>query len=571
MTRNEQIKLIISAKDQASGVLNNLKKSVISIGAAYLTWRTAKEIIVGINRAGMESERVYNDLSASLIRHGEAWDKLRHDIYNYTASIQTATSYSDELVAQGLTKLINYGMKSAEAMRIMKVATDLSRGSNMDLLSATDLVGKAFVGYTATLSRYGIIVDENIPKSQKFAAAIEQIQKRFGGAAEAYMNTVSGQMDLLVERWGDVKEEIYNTTNAGALLYTTIVGFNAGLSKLPLIIQSGFNAFNSLFTMLKTWLSEASNNLLEFGKLLWTIFTGNIKDIVYQFDIFQIKLSNNIDDMFRSANDAIDAAIIYAANWSLAIASGVDSGILAYKKFFDLIKNPPLPNIVPKMENVKIIMEGYSDEYKNLVNSWMDYERQKMADSYYEWKKIQEQKLYEQQRLHDQMVNKSMDFVSSTIDLFKRGERDAAKIFAKMALDFIQFFVKRALNSLSGDFLGGLLGILGSIFDTRKNDLMAMTQGEHFAKYFTQGMSDYMAKANLGSRLAVPGVAMAGSPGGGGSNTVIQQSFYFQGMTDEQYVRRKVIPEIEKAVESGRSKISVKPDNITGARYVSLS
>jgi len=153
--------------------------------------------------------------------------------------------------------------------------------------------------------------------------------------------------------------------------------------------------------------------------------------------------------------------------------------------------------------------------------------------------------------------------VNTIVDQLWAGELQMRTIFSQMAKDFTKYFIQRALQELAAKFVFGLLGILGSIFDTRKNDMMMAQQGADAAKYFTQGMTDYMNSTNLAGRLAMPAGGMMAGASGGGGGTVIQQSFYFQGMSDEQYIRRKVIPVIEEAAASGRSNISVNNNNIT--------
>lgn len=204
----EKLKLFIEAEDNATPTIKSLTKTIAGIGAAYLGWRTVTSVIGDIINAAAESERAWNAVSASLQRHGYQSAESLKAAKEFSSELQRQTGLSDELVGEGIQQLLDYGGKLNNTYDNMRIAADLAAGAHMDLRAAVDLIGKASVGYTATLSRYGIILDETLPKEEKFQAALEQINQRFGGAAQAEMNTYAGQMRLLNEMFGDLKETI---------------------------------------------------------------------------------------------------------------------------------------------------------------------------------------------------------------------------------------------------------------------------------------------------------------------------------------------------------------------------
>jgi hypothetical protein len=219
MATKEEFDLIVRARDQASSKLKGVTKNIVGMVAAYATIRTGVAFLKEAIAAAAETETVYNDLNASLERHGMNWRKVGKELKQHAGNMQTATGISDEAIAGSMQMLIDYGSTAAEAQERVKTAMDLAVGGHMDLRAATDLVAKASVGYTATLSRYGIILDESLPKSEKFAAAIKMINERFGGAAQARMKTYAGKVSLLKESWGDFTENVglFLTGQAGPL------------------------------------------------------------------------------------------------------------------------------------------------------------------------------------------------------------------------------------------------------------------------------------------------------------------------------------------------------------------
>lgn len=216
-TRSEKVQIVVGAKDKASSTLSKVKNQIIGIGAAYMGWRAVSGILSSITKAGMEHEKVWTEVAGALKRHGHEVDKGIKSIQKFADEMQTLTGISDETIGKGVQLFIDYGASIDEAKDTMKVAADLAAGSGMDMKAAVDLMAKAQVGYTGTLSRYGIILDESIPKNEKFAAAIAQINQKFGGAAADRMDTTAVKVSLLSEKFGDLQEELFKI-GAPALL-----------------------------------------------------------------------------------------------------------------------------------------------------------------------------------------------------------------------------------------------------------------------------------------------------------------------------------------------------------------
>lgn len=78
----------------------------------------------------------------------------------------------------------------------------------MDLNQAFELVAKAAAGNAGALGRYGMKIDENLPKADQFAQALAKIDAAFGGAAESKVNTYAGALAQLGNAYNDVLENI---------------------------------------------------------------------------------------------------------------------------------------------------------------------------------------------------------------------------------------------------------------------------------------------------------------------------------------------------------------------------
>jgi len=119
------------------------------------------EIVKGLQWATSEaakSQQAWTDLQASLKLTGPAWEEARAAVEKFASSLQKTTVYQDEAIVGAVQKLSTFGMSYTQAMDAVKVAVDLAAAKHIDLETATGLVGKAFMGNTSILARYGIDV-----------------------------------------------------------------------------------------------------------------------------------------------------------------------------------------------------------------------------------------------------------------------------------------------------------------------------------------------------------------------------------------------------------------------------
>ena len=122
--------------------------------------------------------------------------------------MQRLTTYSDDQVLAAQRQLNTFGLWGDSLDEGLRAAMDLAAGLNIDLNTAIMMVGKAAVGETQTLGRYGIVIDENVSKADKFQAVLGQVNARFGGAEQARAETTTGKIKQMGNAWDDCKEAL---------------------------------------------------------------------------------------------------------------------------------------------------------------------------------------------------------------------------------------------------------------------------------------------------------------------------------------------------------------------------
>ena len=208
-TRQDNVRVKISAEDKASRSIKKIRSQVIGMVGAYVGLKSAYTALKSIVKVGAEHERIWTNVGKALERHNQAAAGGVASVKAYADQLQTLTGISDEVIGTGVKMFVDYGQTLDGAMETMRVAADFAAGSGFQLKTAVDLLAKASVGYTGTLSRYGLIVDESLSKTEKFAAAVDLINERFGGAASDQAETAAVRMSLLSEKVGDLQEDIF--------------------------------------------------------------------------------------------------------------------------------------------------------------------------------------------------------------------------------------------------------------------------------------------------------------------------------------------------------------------------
>jgi hypothetical protein len=193
-------------------------KSLIMTGLVYGAFRVLKNTISDLTGAYSVQQDAIQKLNVNLQSQGNFSEMVTKRLQRQAAAMQQVTAYGDEEIIQGQAMLASYGATGDQIERMTPIVLNFAAATGQNLASAFDLAGKASVGYTGTLSRYGIIIDENIPKTQKFEAAMAAMAQRGGMAAEEMAKTASGRLKQMTNLWGDLKEKLgeFIATSPGA-------------------------------------------------------------------------------------------------------------------------------------------------------------------------------------------------------------------------------------------------------------------------------------------------------------------------------------------------------------------
>jgi hypothetical protein len=201
-----------SMSQKAKAATDSMKKNWLAftaaIAGAILILRKVTGIIKGWIRLAAIQEDAEFSLAVALKKTGLATKENITELTNYASALQSVSGIGDETII-GVQKLLaTFGMNVEQLKRSTRATLDLSVAQGIDLRAAALLLGKAFVGETGALSRYGIVIDQSIPQNEKFAAVMQVLEDRFGGFAAMLGDTFTGQQNKATSAIGDFLEEL---------------------------------------------------------------------------------------------------------------------------------------------------------------------------------------------------------------------------------------------------------------------------------------------------------------------------------------------------------------------------
>jgi len=239
---------------KASRGMGGLTTALKAAGAAFAAAGVAR-FLKSSTEAAAEQQRIFTTLANSMKNVGVEYNKVGVELQGTLSALQATTRYGDTDTAAMLNRMINLTGDYTIAMKGLQPIIDMSVSTGQDWKSVSDTIGKAIAGNLGTLSRYGIVLDDATKKMLQNADAAERaeylyglLNDRFGGAAQADIQTYAGQMEQLGNYWGDFQETIgsFVTTAPGVNIVfnnmvTAINLMNEGLIAVGRMITIAFN------------------------------------------------------------------------------------------------------------------------------------------------------------------------------------------------------------------------------------------------------------------------------------------------------------------------------------------
>jgi hypothetical protein len=195
----------------------NLGRAVMGLGALFAGAISVRAIV----QATAEAEAAYAKLNAAVIANGGAAGRTTDQLADMSSELQSLTTYEDEAIQSAQSLLLRFqSIQGVNFDRATATVLDLAAALDQDLGGVAKLLGRALEDPEKGLSRLaraGVIFSDEQTKVIKalvdtgqVAAAqgliLDELEGKFGNAAEAARNNFGGALTGLKNAFGDLLE-----------------------------------------------------------------------------------------------------------------------------------------------------------------------------------------------------------------------------------------------------------------------------------------------------------------------------------------------------------------------------
>ena len=383
--------------------------------------------------AFMVQEEAEHKLATAMKIFGDYTRTAHKEMLEFASGLQKITTYGDEVTLTMMANLKTYGMNTDELKKATKATMDLASAKGIDLRAASDLVGKAFVGETGSLSRYGIIIEKGTEKTEKFAAVLNLINKQFGGSAQAEIDTYSGQLKQISNWWGDITEQVgFGLIKALEGLLGALGWVSSGFFQMLSAIQAGFA---KVYEMASHLPGKAGKFFKDMGEIA--------RESAAEYD-----------------NLAAKSMDFSMKNFKMMVSNAKES-----KKIINEVAKESEKIVKSRSDTTKYIDSQVLRDIKKLTLDELDFKKWALDQEYKE--KLGQVKdkaaLDKWYKLESEKIEKSR--LDTTKDINQVIKRDTTDVYDTMSQGLTDFFHTATSETLSfEDFFKGTWGKIASSF-----------------------------------------------------------------------------------------------------------
>ena len=271
------------------------------VGATLVAAKGVVDFFAQSVREYQEHARNVNMLAAAFDNVGYTASGAMQQALAFADEMERSTGLDGELFIKGQRALANYGVVGAQAQEAIRAAFALSANQGMAFESALQLLTRAAAGSTATLTRYGVVLGDNVKEGQEFEAAVKQINEQFGPSAQAAMGDTTAKMGALREAWGGFKELVGQGLNEG--LAPAVEWLTEAMSWLQKAFVAGGNSYDWFLGIIQTGTAGARAVILNFADVALKAF-GKIVEIGNKLHL----IPDGVAEAVKSAEEWISQA-----------------------------------------------------------------------------------------------------------------------------------------------------------------------------------------------------------------------------------------------------------------------
>lgn len=194
---------------RADDRLDRIGTRATQVGAGMLAFAgVAGGALVSFARASEEAQLSEIQLQNTLNNMPKLAGETAGSFTDLAAAIQDKTAADGDQIVSAIAMLGTFNQTGEQIRGVTPLVVDYARKFGVDLTSAAVQVGKALDGSIGALKRNGVTIDENLFKTDRYAAVTQALRDQVGGFAEREGQTFSGRLQRLKNELGDIQEGV---------------------------------------------------------------------------------------------------------------------------------------------------------------------------------------------------------------------------------------------------------------------------------------------------------------------------------------------------------------------------
>lgn len=292
------LKVLLSIDDKLSEVLEKVSGEMDKAGKAFqdkfgtiahtsgLALTAIGGAITGLAalsvKAAMDEQIGIKQLDQALRNVSTTYEANKMAIEGVIAAQERKTNYSDGQQRDALRGLIAITGDYDTSLKALPIAIDLAAGKNIDLSTASSLVGRALAGNTDMLGRYGIEIRKGADATEVMTALTD----KFGGSAMAAANPITilkNQVANTSETFGaaliPVLMEVTKVLSGVVAKFSQFAAEHPTLTKVLVLSAAAFGAIAVVVGPILLALPALISGFAALGVII-TVATGPVGIIV---------------------------------------------------------------------------------------------------------------------------------------------------------------------------------------------------------------------------------------------------------------------------------------------------
>lgn len=321
-------------------------------------------VVDGVHAAA-EAEENFNKLGVALASAGNYSEEAAQGFALFAEELQNTTKFSDDAIIsagallESLTRLDGQGLKTAT-----EAAVNLSAALGIDLDTAVRAVGKAANGETTALQRLGIQIQRGASDAQTFSNTLKALDERFGGTAQAQVNTFAGATTRLANIFNNLQEATGGVVSQNPVLISVLKSLGDIFTSLEKFVKANSKELSEGFSQAILFAINTTKAfipvlelLIDIGYRIGKVFEAVGTTIGGVFSAIAQAASGNFTaalDVLKSVTDEVGGSLVDAARGAEVsldpLANALDQVGTSAQKAFESQKEGA-DAAVPAIEN----------------------------------------------------------------------------------------------------------------------------------------------------------------------------------------------------------------------------